>query len=182
MATPLTSLSNKSSHRSFHNTGVDSIDYKKVWMSNNLPTVIVHIETGQLLKGDELFMKYNLVVFIMKIIPVWDNWNVKTIQFVRHCDCWWFISLLEVWIIIWFKWSEYSQLVNCNHHVIRSFIATVTNPCKNIAFPCLLTMGPIMDYEGYVFQVSVSFTPLKKVGDSQCDSCVQQTVSLKKII
>lgn len=39
-----------------------------------------------------------------------------------------------------------------------------------------------MDYEGYVFQVSVSFTPLKKVGDSQCDSCSQQTVSLEKII
>lgn len=70
MPAPLTSLSNKSSHLSFHNTGVDSVDYKKVWMGNNLPTVIVHIETGQLLKGDELFMKYHLVIFTMKVISV----------------------------------------------------------------------------------------------------------------
>ena len=79
--------------------------------------------------------------------------------------------------------SEYSKLVNCNHHVIRSFIATVTNPSKYVPFPCLTTMGPIMDYEGYIFQVSVSFTLLKKMGDeSPQQSCSCQTVSLEKIL
>lgn len=70
MPAPLTSLSNKSSHHSFSNAGVDSIDYKNVWMNNNLPTVVVHIETGQLLKGDELFMKYDLIMFNKKTISV----------------------------------------------------------------------------------------------------------------
>lgn len=83
-----------------------------------------------------------------------------------------------------FYHSEYSKLVNCNHHIIRSFIATVTNASKNVSFPCLLTMGPIMDYEGYVFQVSVSFTPLKKISGSSTESnnSGQCPVSLEKII
>ena len=30
--------------------------------------------------------------------------------------------------------SEYSQLVNCNRQIIRSFVVTVTNPSRNV-FP-----------------------------------------------
>jgi hypothetical protein len=46
-------------------------------------------------------------------------------------------------------------------------------------------MGPIMDYEGYVFQVSVSFTPLKQVNEDDSkavDSIGKQAVTLEKII
>ena len=38
-------------------SGVETLDYKRVWMSNNIATVVVHIETGQLLKGNTMFMK-----------------------------------------------------------------------------------------------------------------------------
>ena len=91
--------------------------------------------------------------------------------------------------------SEYSQLVNCNRQIIRSFVVTVTNPSRTvfppfccdgqISLPCLITMGPIMDYEGYVFQVSVSFTPLKQVNEDDSkavDSIGKQAVTLEKII
>lgn len=46
-------------------------------------------------------------------------------------------------------------------------------------------MGPIMDYEGYVFQVSASFTPLKQVNEDDSmnvDSAGKQAVTLEKII
>lgn len=47
----------RTTHSSMRDTAVSSIDYKKVWMANDIPTVTVHIETGQLLKGDDIFMK-----------------------------------------------------------------------------------------------------------------------------
>lgn len=69
--------------------------------------------------------------------------------------------------------SEYSQLVNCKNSLVRSFSVTVVNDRKNVVgfgfltakirFPALLTMGCIMDMEGYSSQVSVSFTPLQKM-------------------
>lgn len=47
-------------------------------------------------------------------------------------------------------------------------------------------MGPIMDYEGYVFMVSVSFTPLKTVKNNEegsaSDPIGKNAVSLEKII
>ena len=54
-----------------------------------------------------------------------------------------------------------------------------------ISLPCLITMGPIMDYEGYVFQVSASFTPLKQVNEDDSmnvDAAGKQAVTLEKII
>lgn len=69
--------------------------------------------------------------------------------------------------------SEYSQLVNCKNSLVRSFSVTVVNDRKNVVgfgfltakirFPALLTMGCIMDMEGYSSQVSVSFTPLQEM-------------------
>lgn len=108
------------------------------------------------------------------------------------------LSLFDVIVVndlsLFWRWvsrtplmpSEYSQLVNCNRQIIRSFIATVTNPAQGVSIPCILTMGPIMDYEGYVFMVSVSFTPLKTVkgnGEETCaDPIGENAVSLEKII
>ena len=54
MAPPSSSLSQTSPLGS---SGIETLDYKRVWMSNNIATVIVHIETGQLLKGNTMFMK-----------------------------------------------------------------------------------------------------------------------------
>lgn len=81
--------------------------------------------------------------------------------------------------------SEYSQLVNCSQQIIRSFIVTVSNMKKGVTIPCLITMGPVMDCEGYVFQVSVSFTPLKVVSpapEQRPQSAGRQSVTLEKII
>ena len=71
--------------------------------------------------------------------------------------------------------SEYSQLVNCKNSLVRSFSVTVVNDRKNVVgfgfltakirFPALLTMGCIMDMEGYSSQVSVSFTPLQEMSE-----------------
>ena len=76
--------------------------------------------------------------------------------------------------------------MTCNRHIIRSFIATVANPSQGISIPCIITMGPIMDYEGYVFMVSVSFTPLKTVKNNEegsaSDPIGKNAVSLEKII
>lgn len=36
---------------------VNFIDYQRVWTNNNIASVVVHIETGQLLKGNDVFMK-----------------------------------------------------------------------------------------------------------------------------
>lgn len=55
MAPPSSSLSQTSPLGS---SGIETLDYKRVWMSNNIATVVVHIETGQLLKGNTMFMKW----------------------------------------------------------------------------------------------------------------------------
>lgn len=76
--------------------------------------------------------------------------------------------------------SEYSQLVNCKNSLVRSFSVTVVNDRKNVVgfgfltakirFPALLTMGCIMDMEGYSSQVSVSFTPLQEMPEPSTPS------------
>ena len=76
--------------------------------------------------------------------------------------------------------SEYSQLVNCKNSLVRSFSVTVVNDRKNVVgfgfltakirFPALLTMGCIMDMEGYSSQVSVSFTPLQEMSEPSTPS------------
>ena len=76
--------------------------------------------------------------------------------------------------------SEYSQLVNCKNSLVRSFSVTVVNDRKNVGgfgfltakirFPALLTMGCIMDMEGYSSQVSVSFTPLQEMPEPSTPS------------
>ena len=46
-------------------------------------------------------------------------------------------------------------------------------------------MGPIMDYEGYVFQVAASFTPLKQENEAEIasiDAVGGKAVTLEKII
>ncbi|KAK8803029.1 hypothetical protein WA588_002188, partial [Blastocystis sp. NMH] len=143
MTPPSSSLSQTSPLGS---SGIETLDYKRVWMSNNIATVVVHIETGQLLKGNTMFMKL---------------FQFSTAEELNR------LSLFDIIVVndLSLFWSEYSQLVNCNRQIIRSFVVTVTNPSRNISLPCLITMGPIMDYEGYVFQVSVSFTPLKQVNE-----------------
>ena len=61
MPPPTSSLQSKNPRSSkLRDSAVDSIDYKKVWISNNIPTVTIHIETGQLLKGNDVFMKYTI--------------------------------------------------------------------------------------------------------------------------
>lgn len=55
MPPPEIPLSRNSSRKS--PLGVDSVDYRRIWMNNNIATVVVHIETGQLLKGNNMFMK-----------------------------------------------------------------------------------------------------------------------------
>ena len=91
--------------------------------------------------------------------------------------------------------SEYSQLVNCKNSLVRSFNVTVVNDKKNVGsfalltakirFPALLTMGCIMDMEGYSSQVSVSFTPLQemveRVGE-ECDAIGAHSVKLKRFV
>ncbi len=63
MPPPDVSLSRNSSRKS--PLGVDSVDYRRIWMNNNIATVIAHIETGQLLKGNNMFMKW--------ILTKWDD-------------------------------------------------------------------------------------------------------------
>lgn len=61
MPPPTSSLQSKNPRSSkLRDSAVDSIDYKKVWISNNIPTVTIHIETGQILKGNDVFMKYTV--------------------------------------------------------------------------------------------------------------------------
>lgn len=55
MPPPEVSLTRNSARQS--PLGVDSVDYRRIWMNNNIATVIAHIETGQLLKGNNMFMK-----------------------------------------------------------------------------------------------------------------------------
>lgn len=46
-------------------------------------------------------------------------------------------------------------------------------------------MGPIMDYEGYVFQVEASFTPLKQENEDEAaniDAVGGKAVTLEKIL
>lgn len=61
---PPTSCS--AAHPPLRNTAVDSIDYRRLWMSNDIPAVVIHIETGQLLRGNEMFMKCSL--FVLSIV------------------------------------------------------------------------------------------------------------------
>ena len=54
------------SHPPLRNTAVESIDYRRLWMSNDIPAVVIHIETGQLLRGNEMFMK-STFLFLLTI-------------------------------------------------------------------------------------------------------------------
>lgn len=91
--------------------------------------------------------------------------------------------------------SEYSQLVNCKNSLVRSFSVTVVNDRKNVVgfgfltakirFPALLTMGCIMDMEGYSSQVSVSFTPLQEMSEhvgEECDAIGEHSVKLQRLV
>lgn len=59
-------ISCSAAHPPLRNTAVDSIDYRRLWMSNDIPAVVIHIETGQLLRGNEMFMKCSL--FVLSIV------------------------------------------------------------------------------------------------------------------
>ncbi|CBK21728.2 uncharacterized protein [Blastocystis hominis] len=82
-------------------------------------------------------------------------------------------------------WSELGQLANSTHHAVRSFNLTVANDRRNIRFPCLLTMGNVMDMNGYYCQIAVTFTPLQLVGASgmeECDAIGGHCAGLEKLV
>lgn len=47
----------RSAQRPLRKAAVDSVDYRRLWMKNDIAAVVVHIETGQVLSGNEVFMK-----------------------------------------------------------------------------------------------------------------------------
>ena len=47
----------RSTQRPLRKAAVDSVDYRRLWMKNDIAAVVVHIETGQVLSGNEVFMK-----------------------------------------------------------------------------------------------------------------------------
>lgn len=122
------------------------IDYKSIWMNNSLPCIVAQINSGKLLKGNTFFMK------------LFGYDSMEELNKLSFFDI---ISPNDLSIF----WSEYSQLVNSQHQMARSFVCVIKNPSKAIQFPCLLTLGSIMDYEGHVFQVAATFTPLKQVNE-----------------
>ena len=55
---------------------------------------------------------------------------------------------------------------------------------EQIRFPCLLTMGPVMNIDGSVSQIEVSFTPLQNVNpevEEEIDAIGNSSASLEKL-
>lgn len=157
---PPTSCS--AAHPPLRNTAVDSIDYRRLWMSNDIPAVVTIIETGQLLRGNEMFME----VFALRPVDrrLFHFSSMKELTSLSLFDVIVVNDLSLFWRWVWrmsLMPSEYSQLVNCNRQIIRSFIATVTNPAQGVSIPCILTMGPSWTTKATCSWSPSSFTPLK---------------------
>ena len=57
----------------------NGIDYKGIWLNNNMPCVVAEIQSGKLLKGNLFFMKYFtqsiLFLFLLEIFLKSSAWN-----------------------------------------------------------------------------------------------------------
>lgn len=109
------------------------IDYKGIWMNNSMPSLIVQINSGKLLKGNTFFMKWwcgagvrrRLFQFAsmeqLNQLSFFDIITPDDLSLFWRCVCG-----------VGVRCSEYSQLVNAQHQMSRAFVCTIKNPMKNV--------------------------------------------------
>ena len=97
----------------------NGIDYKGIWMNNSMPCLIVQINSGKLLKGNTFFMKL---------------FQFESMEQLNQLSFFDIISPSDLSLF----WSEYSQLVNAQHQMTRSFVCPIKNPATSVAlrFSC----------------------------------------------
>ena len=92
----------------------NGIDYKGIWMNNSMPCLIVQINSGKLLKGNAFFMKL---------------FQFESMEQLNQLSFFDIISPSDLSLF----WSEYSQLVNAQHQMTRSFVCPIKNPATSVA-------------------------------------------------
>lgn len=73
------------------NVPTTQVDYKNVWVYNSIPSIVVNMETGELVKGNKQFYKYSLFIpshlidiFVFQLLrTLWTwiclNWLLRVI-------------------------------------------------------------------------------------------------------
>ena len=109
------------------------IDYKGIWMNNSMPSLIVQINSGKLLKGNTFFMKWRRSAGVrrrlfqfasmeqLNQLSFFDIITPDDLSLFWRCFCG-----------VGVRRSEYSQLVNAQHQMSRAFVCTIKNPMKNV--------------------------------------------------